>query len=219
MEELSAIIVVGAEEISGEDDEDDAIGEEVEVERGEGASHGRYRLWKRMESIKTAVFEMGLYSKSPCCPDPCHICERAGHVHFPNPPRQTGGPRRMNSWFGWDRGGLRVVLGLLFSTRQSQVVAALLPVSSCDRPFLAPMDKIWLVPMDSGVDEPLHATVSPLPRWNPPPPGHGNNCILVCNKRKDAAQPGTPTNLPVLGHPTQDSSDFTPLPVYLNPGR
>jgi hypothetical protein len=44
LEELSAIIVVGAAEISGEDDEDDAIwGQE---EGGEGASHGRYRLWR-----------------------------------------------------------------------------------------------------------------------------------------------------------------------------
>ena len=46
MEELSAIIVVGAAEISGDDDEDDAIWKEVE--RGEGASQGRYRLWKRV---------------------------------------------------------------------------------------------------------------------------------------------------------------------------
>lgn len=45
MEELSAIIVVGAAEISGEDDEDDAIWEQEE--RGEGARQGRYRLWGR----------------------------------------------------------------------------------------------------------------------------------------------------------------------------
>ena len=46
MEELSAIIVVGAAEISGEDDEDDAIWEQVEG--CEGAGQDRYRLWKRV---------------------------------------------------------------------------------------------------------------------------------------------------------------------------
>jgi hypothetical protein len=46
LEELSAIIVVGAAEISGEDDEDDAIWKQEG--RGEGASRGRCRLWERV---------------------------------------------------------------------------------------------------------------------------------------------------------------------------
>ena len=93
MEELSAIIVVGAAEISGEDDEDDAIWEKVG--RGEGREPRQVQVVEEGESIKT-VFEMGLRSKSSCRPDPCHICEQLASRDPTNPP-----PNRAKPWSSW----------------------------------------------------------------------------------------------------------------------